>query len=49
MKNWTAPAIEELNINETEHSVLGINNDGGHTGDGENGSLTFGPPTSDPS
>ena len=34
MKKWNAPAVEELNINETAHKWLGRYNDGGYIGDG---------------
>ena len=34
MKKWNAPAMEELNINETAHNLFGRYNDGGYIGDG---------------
>ncbi|WP_154496662.1 hypothetical protein [Waltera intestinalis] len=34
MKKWNAPAMEELNINETAHNWTGIYSDGGYIGDG---------------
>lgn len=34
MKKWNAPAMEELNINETAHKWTGIYSDGGYVGDG---------------
>lgn len=35
MKKWNAPAVEEMNINETAHNWTGIYRDGGYIGDGE--------------
>ena len=34
MKKWNAPSVEELNINETAHNLLGNSWDGGYIGDG---------------
>ena len=34
MKKWNAPAMEELNINETAHKWMGRYSDGGYIGDG---------------
>ncbi len=34
MKKWTKPVINELNINDTEHCLLGNSRDGGYIGDG---------------
>lgn len=34
MKKWNAPAMEELNINETAYHFFGKYNDGGYVGDG---------------
>lgn len=34
MKKWNAPAMEELNINETAQNWTGIYRDGGYIGDG---------------
>lgn len=34
MKKWNAPAMEELNINETAYWFWGKYNDGGYVGDG---------------
>lgn len=34
MKKWNAPAMEELNINETAHNWTGVYRDGGYVGDG---------------
>ena len=41
MKKWTAAAIEELNIKETAMNFAGFWTDGGYTGDGNVGILTF--------
>lgn len=48
MKKWNAPAVEEMNINETAHNWTGIYRDGGYIGDGEiSGHLSWTPVTPD--
>lgn len=47
MKKWNAPAMEELNINETAHDWFGSYRDGGYIGDGEiSGHLSWDKPDS---
>ena len=46
MKKWNAPAIEGIEISQTEHKWLGIYRDGGYIGDGEvSGHLTWDKPS----
>ena len=49
MKKWNAPSVEELNINETAHNLLGNSWDGGYIGDGVlSGHLGWGKPNGEP-
>lgn len=46
-KEWSTPMIEELDINETEHTAFALGSDGGSFGDGSVG--TGADPVTDPS
>lgn len=49
MKKWNAPAVEEMNINETAHRWTGLFGDGGYIGDGEiSGHLSWTPQNNNP-